>query len=117
MEDRDDCPAAWHQYRDLDDLNQQALDWCLGTAAERRCPEDGTLKVSEAFAEEKPRLLELPNHPFLTDERIEVAVGKTPYVRFDLNDYSIPAPSSRKLFKVLAEQGKNLGGATIAMLK
>jgi hypothetical protein len=175
---------AARKYRDLDDLNQQAREWCVDTAAQRRCPEDESMLVGEAFAAEKPRLLELPENPFVTDERIEVSAGKTPYVRFDLNDYSIPAthtrkvltvmastttvrvfdgqellaeharswdrrqeiedpahiaaltewkqkarahrgldrlhhaaPSSRKLFKALAEQGKNLGGATITLLK
>jgi hypothetical protein len=28
--------------------------------------------------------------PFPTDEIKAVSAGKTPYVRFDLNDYSIP---------------------------
>lgn len=56
----------------------------------RRCPEDETLTVSEAFAQERARLLELPGNPFPSDEIKVVSIGKTPYVRFDLNDYSIP---------------------------
>lgn len=175
---------AAREYQDLDDLNRQALEWCQTTAAERRCPEDETLSVADAFAQEKPQLLELPEDPFVTDEQIGVAAGKTPYVRFDLNDYSVPAtrthrmltvvasmatvrifdgqeqiaeharswdrrqqiedrahiealvamkreartqrgldrlfhaaPSSKALFKALAQQGKNLGGATITLLK
>jgi len=172
------------EYSDLDDLNRQALDWCRDTAGARRCPDDETRSVAEAFAEEKPRLLELPENPFETDERVEAVVGKTPYVRFDLNDYSVPAtrirrtvtvvanvtrvrifdalelvaeharswdrrqqiedpahiealaeqkrqarehrgldrlyhaaPSSRELFKALARQGQNLGGATVTLLR
>ena len=175
---------AAREYKDLDDLNRQALEWCQTTAAERRCPGDETLSVSQVFLQEKPSLLRLPDNPFPTDERIEVDVGKTPYARFDLNDYSLPAdrtrrtvvvvasmtrvrlfdgielvaeherswdrretvenpahiaalaehkrqarmhrgldrlyhaaPSSRALFKALAQHGKNLGGANIALLK
>jgi len=75
----------------------------LGAAAERRCPEDHTLSVNEAFAQEQPRLLPLPDNPFPTDERGEVKAGKTPYVRFDLNDYSIPHTHVRRLLTVVAD--------------
>jgi hypothetical protein len=46
--------------------------------------------VGNAFTDEKSQRLRLPEHPFSSDERAEVDVGKTPYVRFDLNDYSVP---------------------------
>jgi hypothetical protein len=46
--------------------------------------------VAEAFAEEQPRLLPLPAHPFETDLLLSVSSRKTIYVRFDRNDYSIP---------------------------
>lgn len=42
------------------------------------------------FAEEQPRLLSPPLHPFSTDRIETVSSRKTIYVRFDLNDYSIP---------------------------
>ncbi len=58
------------------------------------------LSVREAFAQEQPRLLALPDNPFPTDERVEVKVGKTPYVRFDLNDYSVPHTHVRRLLTV-----------------
>jgi len=32
----------------------------------------------------------LPANGYPTEERKQVSVGKTPYVRFDLNDYSVP---------------------------
>ena len=35
-------------------------------------------------------------------ERLEVQVGKTPYVRFDLNDYSVPHTHVRRTLTVLA---------------
>lgn len=85
-----DAFFAARSFRDLDDLNAQALAWCQGAAAERPCPEDRRRAVREVFKEEKPYLLALPENPFPCEEKIEVSAHKTPYVRFDLNDYSIP---------------------------
>lgn len=85
-----DAFFAGRRFTDLADLNAQADAWVVAQAGERRCPEDETLTVSEAFAQEQPRLLELPGNPFPSDEIKAVSAGKTPYVRFDLNDYSIP---------------------------
>src|SRR6266704_2866799 len=38
---------AARRFRDLDDLNAQALTWCQGEAAERPCPEDRSRRVRE----------------------------------------------------------------------
>ena len=57
---------------------------------QRPCPEDRPRTVADVFAEERAHLLALPDNPFPSDERVEVAVAKTPYVRFDANDYSVP---------------------------
>jgi transposase len=93
---------AARSWKDLDDLNHQALQWCCRVAAHRKCPEDRTRSVAEAFAEENPRLLPLPDNPFPTEERIDVQVGKNPYVRFDLNDYSVPHTYVRRTLVVAA---------------
>ena len=85
-----DAFFAGRSFMDLADLNAQADAWVVAQAGERRCPEDETLTVSEAFAQEQPHLLEMPANPFPSDEIKVVSAGKTPYVRFDLNDYSIP---------------------------
>ncbi len=85
-----DAFFAGRTFKDLDDLNAQADAWAIGRAGERRCPEDTTLAVTEAFAQEQERLLALPEDCFPTDEIKPITAGKTPYVRFDLNDYSIP---------------------------
>ena len=98
---RDSFFAA-RSWSDLDDLNAQALDWCRGIAADRKCPEDSARTVRETFAAEKPYLLPLPEEPFPTEERIEVEAGKNPYVRFDLNDYSVPHTRVRCTLVVLA---------------
>ena len=81
---------AGREWQDLDDLNQQATQWCLGVSGDRVCPEDRELTVREAFEQEKPRLIDLPDDGFPIDECVTVSARKTPYIRFDLNDYSIP---------------------------
>jgi hypothetical protein len=90
-------------FTDLDDLNAQAQLWCEGPASCRPWPEDSRLTVRQAFALERPSLMSLPEHDYPVAERLEVHVGKTPYVRFDLNDYSIPHTHVRRTLTVLAE--------------
>jgi transposase len=102
---------------DLEDLNDQAEAWCTGLAADRRCPEDLKRTVREVFAEEAPRLLPLPDNPAPLLERVAVTVGKTPYVRFDLNDYSVPHTYVRRVLTVLADPHQVRvvdGGAVLA---
>jgi len=93
---------AGRQWTDIDDLNAQADAWCAGTAANRPCPEDRSMTVREAFEQERPQLLALPDNPFETDERVEVSASKTPYIRFDLNDYSVPHTHVRHTVTVMA---------------
>ena len=99
-----DAFFAGRSYRDLEDLNAQALAWCTGQAADRPCPQDRQRSVREVFVEERARLLGLPENPFPTDELLTVQVGKTPYVRFDLNDYSVPHRHVRRTLTVLASE-------------
>jgi hypothetical protein len=98
---RDNFFAA-RPFLGLDDLNAQAEAWCDGPALERPCPEDRSMSVREAFEQEQATLLALPDNPFPTDEREEVSVGKTPYVRFDLNDYTVPHAFVRRTVTVVA---------------
>ena len=94
---------AAREFRDLDDLNAQAEQWCNGQAADRPCPEDHSISVREAFAREQSNLLAVPDSAFPTDECVVVKVGKTAYVRFDLNDYSIPHTHVRRSLTVVAD--------------
>jgi transposase len=98
---RDRFFAARH-YTDVAHLNAQALAWCSGEAAARPCPEDRIRSVRECFEEERPRLLALPDNPFPSEERIVVRVHKTPYARFDWNDYSVPHTHVRRTLEVRA---------------
>lgn len=90
------------EWKNLDDLNRQAKQWCETTAMNRLCPEDRTMTVGEATALEQPKLMALPDTPYPTDEQLEVKVGKTPYVRFERNDYSLPYQYVRKSLLVIA---------------
>jgi len=111
---RDSFFAA-RSFTDLDDLNAQALAWCEGDACDRRWPEDDRLTVRQAGQAEQPSLMKLPEHDYPTAERVQVHAGKTPYVRFDLNDYSIPHTHVRRTLTVLAEPDRLrvLDGATV----
>ena len=97
---------AGRRFTDLDDLNAQAEAWCNGPAAERRCPEEPGRSVRDVFADEAPLLLKLPDNPYPVIERKEVVVGKTPYVRFDMNDYSVPHKYVRRSLTVLADPAR-----------
>jgi hypothetical protein len=90
---------AW---RDLEDLNAQALAWAGGAAMDRRWPEDPTRSVRDAYEEERGLLLPLPENPFPVQGRHEVSVGRTPYVRFDGNDYSVPHTLVRRTLVLLS---------------
>lgn len=97
-----DAFFAARSFRDLADLNAQADAWCKGPAADRLCPPERTRTVRDVFEEERPRLLSLPDNPFPAEERLEVSVSKTPYARFDLNDYTVPHTHVRRTLTVLA---------------
>ena len=90
------------RYTDLDDLNQQALDWCRTIAGKRPCPEDDTLTVLQAWEQEQSRLLPLPDDDYPAYDLVDAKVGKQPYVRFDKNDYSVPHDRVRRTLSVRA---------------
>ncbi len=94
---------AGRHWRSLEELNAQADTWCQGVSADRACPENNELTVREAFLQEQASLLALPDNPFDTHERKAVRAAKTPYIRFDLNDYSIPHQYVQKPLSVSAD--------------
>lgn len=81
---------AGRDFTTLEECNRQALRWRDQVAHQRPWPGDDHRTVAEVFAEEQSRLLPLPAHPFPTDLIQPIRSAKTIYVRFDLNDYSIP---------------------------
>jgi len=93
---------AARTWTDLNDLNAQLAAWIDEVAHRREVPGDPRRRtVAQALHEERPRLLPLPEHPFSCDLVKPVRVGKTPYIRFDLNDYSVPAQYVRRTLSLL----------------
>ena len=111
---RDSFFAA-RSWRDIDDLNAQAQAWCEGVAADRPWLEDRSISVREAFEKERSSLIALPGDRFPADERLEVTIGKTPYARFDNNDYSVPHTHVSRTLVVLAtlDEVRILDGADV----
>ncbi len=110
---RDSFFAA-RTFSSLDDLNRQARLWRDEVAHQRRQTPDDPLSVAEALQRERPHLLPLPAHPFQTDLVRAVHTQKTPYVRFDRNDYSVPPTVLGKPLTLVAGLGvvRLLDGAT-----
>lgn len=93
---------AARQWRDVDDLNAQFKRWRECVAHQRHVPGRPGLRVFEALDQERKVLLPLPMHPFETDLVRVVRSGKTPYVRFDRNLYSIPHNKVRQSLTLVA---------------
>lgn len=91
-----DAFLAGREIRDLDTLNAEAAAWTADEAQLRRCPGQPDLTVAQAFEAERPRLLPLPGDVFPVAESLPGRVGKTPYTRFDGNDYSVPHDRVRR---------------------
>lgn len=98
-----DAFFAAREFADLADLNCQAHEWATTRSADRPWVEDRARTVRDAFADERDKLLPLPDEPFPAHDRVEVEVGKTPYARFDLNDYSVPHDRTQRTLIVLAD--------------
>lgn len=93
---------AARTFVDVEELNAQFRRWRDAIAHQRPHPEQRDRTVAEVLAEEQPRLLPLPARPFDTDVMRIVSSGKTPYVRFDRNSYSIPHTQVRRPLTLLA---------------
>jgi transposase len=96
--------AEARNYRDLNDANRQLRTWLDDVANVRPWPEDRTRTVAEAWVSERPRLLPLPEHDPDTTHVQAIRSGKTPYVRFDQNDYSIPHTLVRQPVTLVADE-------------
>ncbi|MGH7644793.1 MAG: IS21 family transposase, partial [Gemmatimonadales bacterium] len=95
---------AARTFSSVADLNAQLARWIAEVAHARPVPGRREQRVVEALAEEQPRLLPLPEHPFACELLRAVSSGKTPYVRFDGNDYSIPHPLVRRPLTLVASE-------------
>lgn len=98
---------AARRFSSVDDLNAQLARWIDEVAHARRAPghADGRT-VGELLLEERARLLPLAAHPLECDRVLGISSGKTPYVRFDLNDYTIPHTLIGKPLTLVASETK-----------
>lgn len=87
----------------LEDLNQAAVEWTVNLADHRRWPRDRRRTVEQAYHEERPLLLPVPDEPFPAHEVVETRVRRSPYVRFDTNKYSVPHEHVRRAVTIFAD--------------
>jgi transposase len=97
---------ACRRYRDIHDLNTQLKTWIETTAMARPWPDDHAKVIRTQWAVEKSRLLPLPVHANPCERREEVRIAKTPYARFDLNNYSVPWRLTMKTLTVWANESR-----------
>jgi len=95
---------AARSFRDVDDLNAQFRRWREEWAHARPCPGNVDITVAEALDKEREVLMPLPENRYCCDSIHTVKSGKTPYVRYDLNDYSIPFELVRKPLTLIGSE-------------
>lgn len=103
-------------FRNLEDLNQQFQQWLETVANVRRHATTGRI-VSEAFAEERGELRQLPQHPYRAVLSLERRISHEGMVRVGGNLYSVPETTRRRVLEVqcLADEIRVLeAGAVIA---
>lgn len=93
---------AARSFADLDDLNAQFRRWRDEVAHVRPVPGGERQTVAAALEHERRLLLPLPANELSTELLKTVSSGKTPYVRFDRNRYSIPHDHVRRPLTLMA---------------
>jgi len=93
---------AARAFTTLEEFNRQARAWRDEVPHRRRWPGGDGRSVQEVFEEERPRLLPVPLHPFDADLVLPMKAGKTIYLRFDLNHYSIPPEAVGRTLTLVA---------------
>ncbi len=93
---------AARPFSTIEHLNRQALEWRDRVTLDRRFPDNDSRTVGQAYEQERPCLIPLPSHAFETDLHTPIRSGKTIYVRFDLNHYSIPHSMAGRPLTLLA---------------
>jgi hypothetical protein len=86
-------------FRNLDDLNQQLRQW-LDQVANVRVHATTRRVVAEHFAEERPKLQQLPAGSFQAVLRLERRITRDGMVSVDGNLYSVPNSARRRTVEV-----------------
>jgi hypothetical protein len=96
---------AGRRFETLADANAQLRIWLEGICNVRPWPDDRKRRVVDVWQDEKQRLLPLPDNDYAVEHPRPTASGKMPFIRFDLNDYSIPYKLVRRpLSLIVAEK-------------
>jgi transposase len=108
---------AGRDFEDFDDLNRQAVDWCLNVA--NRKPKQALgLSPDAAFLIEQPHLVPLPDALPPVYELLDRVVDLYGYVSVDTNRYSVPeryVGKSVAVYKLPAEVHVCRKDSTIAV--
>ncbi len=83
--------------------NQQLLGFIEHVANARPHPDQEGRTVGEVLAEERARLLALPQYRPSTDELVPLPIDDYGYVRFDKNRYAVPRPRSSTISLVASD--------------
>jgi transposase len=86
---RDNYLAA-REMTNMATMNECILQWCDRIGNRRPWPDDRRLRVDQKWSEEKPRLIRLTDRRMNPKDQHPCRSGKTPWIIFDLNSYSIP---------------------------
>jgi len=86
-------------FRNLDDLNLQLRHW-LDTVANPRVHATTQQVVNEAFAEERPALVQLSLVPYRTVLRLERRISHEGMISVGGNTYSVPDTAQRRVLEV-----------------
>jgi transposase len=86
-------------FHDLDDLNAQFEEW-RGTIANPRVHATTGRVVDDHFAEEKPKLLPLPQRPYDAVLTVERRITQEGMVAVGGNQYSVPDTTKRRVVEV-----------------
>ena len=89
--------------RDIESGNAELLQFFEKIANVRPHPRWPERRVDEVLAEEKARLLALPDPLPATDLIEPVTVDKTAFVRVDKNQYSVPSAYAEKTLMLVAD--------------
>ena len=81
---------AGRELRSVAQANTEFLAFINDVANPRPHPTIPNTTVAECLAQEKTRLLRLPDAALAIEEVVPATVDKTAFVRFDTNDYSVP---------------------------
>ena len=88
----------------IDAANQDLTAWLTETANKRPWPEDRTKSTGEIWKEERALLRQpIPGQAFHSMHSQTARSCKMGFIRFDLNDYSIPEDYNRQLLTLEAD--------------